>query len=110
VSVIPLFDLVIHTVAPPSRDWAAQDPHTDFTVNANGTLTLLEAARKYSPNAVFIFTSTNKVYGDRPNELPLVERDKRWEIDSARKYHAGIDESMSIDATKHSPTMCHKVK
>lgn len=95
-------DLVIHTAAQPSHDWAARDPQTDFTVNANGTLTLLEAARKHSPNAVFIFTSTNKVYGDRPNELPLVEREKRWEIDSAHKYHAGIDESMSVDATKHS--------
>jgi len=95
-------ELVIHTAAQPSHDWAAQDPHTDFTVNANGTLTLLEATRKYAPNAVFIFTSTNKVYGDRPNELPLVEQDKRWEIDSAHKYNAGIDESMSIDATKHS--------
>jgi CDP-paratose 2-epimerase len=94
--------LVIHTAAQPSHDWAARDPLTDFTVNANGTLNLLEAARKFSPEAVFIFTSTNKVYGDRPNELPLVECEKRWEIDTAHKYREGIDETMSIDSTKHS--------
>lgn len=94
--------LVIHTAAQPSHDWAARDPHADFTVNANGTLTLLEAARQFSPDAVFIFTSTNKVYGDRPNELPLVERETRWEIDPRHQYREGIDETMSIDATKHS--------
>jgi CDP-paratose 2-epimerase len=94
--------LVIHAAAQPSHDWAASDPHTDFTVNANGTLNLLESARRFSPNAVFIFTSTNKVYGDRPNELPLVEQEMRWEIDSAHGYYDGIDESMSIDMTKHS--------
>ncbi|MEA2784640.1 MAG: CDP-paratose 2-epimerase, partial [Candidatus Eremiobacteraeota bacterium] len=70
--------LVIHAAAQPSHDWAASDPHTDFTVNANGTLCLLEAARKHCPQAVFIFTSTNKVYGDAPNELPLQELGKRW--------------------------------
>ncbi len=95
-------DLVIHAAAQPSHDWAASDPHTDFTVNANGTLNLLESARQFSPNAVFIFTSTNKVYGDRPNQLPLVEQEARWEIDSSHRYFKGIDESMSIDATKHS--------
>ena len=95
-------DLVIHNAAQPSHDWAARDPHTDFTVNANGTLTLLEAARQFSPKAVFIFTSTNKVYGDRPNELPLIEQETRWEIDPTHKYRKGIDESMSIDLTKHS--------
>ncbi|MDQ3651974.1 MAG: NAD-dependent epimerase/dehydratase family protein [Acidobacteriota bacterium] len=95
-------DLVIHTAAQPSHDWAARDPHTDFTVNANGTLTILEAARQFSPNAVFIFTSTNKVYGDRPNELPLIEQETRWEIDPTHQYRQGIDESMSIDLTKHS--------
>src|SRR5919202_257029 len=66
-------ELVIHTAAQPSHDWAASDPHTDFTVNANGTLNLLEAARRHAPDATFVFTSTNKVYGDRPNVLPLVE-------------------------------------
>jgi CDP-paratose 2-epimerase len=95
-------DLVIHTAAQPSHDWAARDPHADFTVNANGTLTLLEATRQFCPDAVFIFTSTNKVYGDRPNELPLIEEDTRWEIDKTHPYRNGIDESMSVDTTKHS--------
>ncbi|MFN4915010.1 MAG: NAD-dependent epimerase/dehydratase family protein [Sphingomonadales bacterium] len=96
-------DLVVHTAAQPSHDWAAKEPITDFAVNANGTLNLLEATRKYSPEAVFIFTSTNKVYGDTPNYLPLVELENRWEIDSAHKYFLnGIDESMSIDNSKHS--------
>ncbi|MDQ3753860.1 MAG: NAD-dependent epimerase/dehydratase family protein [Acidobacteriota bacterium] len=95
-------ELVVHTAAQPSHDWAARDPHTDFTINANGTLTLLEATRQFSPDAVFIFTSTNKVYGERPNELPLVEQENRWEIEPSHQYRAGIDESMSIDATKHS--------
>jgi CDP-paratose 2-epimerase len=95
--------LVLHAAAQPSHDWAARDPHTDFTINANGTLTLLEATRRFCPDAVFVFTSTNKVYGDRPNELPLVEGDTRWEIDRDHRYHAaGVDESMSIDTTKHS--------
>lgn len=95
-------DLIIHTAAQPSHDWAANDPHMDFTVNANGTLVLLEATRKYCPNAVFIFTSTNKVYGDTPNNLPLKEQETRWEIASDHPYWIGIDESMSIDASKHS--------
>ncbi|MBX3721908.1 MAG: NAD-dependent epimerase/dehydratase family protein [Turneriella sp.] len=96
-------DLVIHTAAQPSHDWAAKDPHKDFTVNANGTLTLLEATRKFAPKAVFIFTSTNKVYGDTPNILPLVELEKRWEISEGHAYFQhGIDENMSIDNTKHS--------
>jgi CDP-paratose 2-epimerase len=95
--------LVVHTAAQPSHDWAASDPHTDFTVNANGTLTLLEAARKHAPKAVFIFTSTNKVYGDTPNRLPLVEKETRWEIAEDHPYSRhGIDETMSIDQTKHS--------
>ena len=94
--------LIIHAAAQPSHDWAARDPHTDFTVNANGTLNLLECTRQFSPNAVFIFTSTNKVYGDRPNELPLGEQETRWEIDASHPYFRGIDEAMSIDMTKHS--------
>jgi CDP-paratose 2-epimerase len=94
--------LIVHTAAQPSHDWAANDPHTDFTVNANGTLTMLEAARQLSPQAVFIFTSTNKVYGDRPNELPLIEMESRWEIEPLHPYYEGIDESMSIDMTRHS--------
>src|SRR3990172_4868646 len=71
-------ELVIHAAAQPSHDWATRDPITDFSINALGTLHLLEAAREYAPNAVFIFTSTNKVYGDAPNQLPLVERPTRW--------------------------------
>lgn len=95
--------LVIHTAAQPSHDWAAKEPHTDFEVNATGTLNMLEATRKYSPDAVFIFTSTNKVYGDTPNSLPLIELESRWEIDNSHSYFInGIDESMSIDQTKHS--------
>ncbi len=95
--------LIIHTAAQPSHDWAAKDPFTDFTVNANGTLILLEMTRKYCPAAVFIFTSTNKVYGDTPNSLPLVELETRWEIDESHPYYKnGIDESMSVDQTKHS--------
>ncbi len=94
--------LVVHTAAQPSHDWAARDPLTDFTVNANGTLILLEATRRYSPNAVFIFTSTNKVYGDTPNRLPLLELETRWEIDPTHPYNQGIDEKMSIDTSKHS--------
>ena len=95
--------LIIHTAAQPSHDWAAKDPFTDFTVNANGTLTLLEMTRQNCPDAVFIFTSTNKVYGDTPNSLPLVELETRWEIDESHPYYEnGIDESMSVDHTKHS--------
>lgn len=96
------FDLIIHTAAQPSHDWAAKEPITDFTVNALGTLTLLESFRKYSPEAVFIFTSTNKVYGDTPNKLPLIELEKRYELPKNHKYYKGIDESMSIDNSKHS--------
>jgi CDP-paratose 2-epimerase len=94
--------LIIHAAAQPSHDWAATEPFTDFTVNANGTLVLLECARTFCPEAVFIFTSTNKVYGDIPNYLPLVERETRWEIDPSHAYRDGIDETMSIDQSKHS--------
>jgi CDP-paratose 2-epimerase len=95
--------LVLHTAAQPSHDWAAKEPFTDFSVNANGTLNMLEMTRLHCPEAVFIFTSTNKVYGDTPNYLPLVELENRWEIDTDHPYYKnGIDESMSIDHTKHS--------
>ena len=94
--------LVIHTAAQPSHDWAARAPFVDFTVNANGTLVLLEATRQFAPNAVFIFTSTNKVYGDRPNTLPLIEYETRWEIDPSHPYADGISEDMSIDGCLHS--------
>jgi CDP-paratose 2-epimerase len=93
---------IVHTASQPSHDWAAREPHTDFTVNANGTLNLLEAARKFCPEAPFIFTSTNKVYGDTPNLLPLRELDKRWEIEPGHEYEPGISETMSIDHTRHS--------
>src|ERR671918_1514027 len=95
-------DAVVHTASQPSHDWAARDPQTDFTVNANGTLNLLEAARKFCPEATFVFTSTNKVYGDTPNRLPLRELEKRWEIAPGHEYEPGISETMSIDYTKHS--------
>lgn len=99
----PDIDLIIHTAAQPSHDWAAKDPDMDFTVNAYGTLNLLEATRHYCPEAPFIFTSTNKVYGDNPNYLPLKETDKRWELDQNHPYFKhGIDENFSIDNTKHS--------
>lgn len=95
--------LVIHTAAQPSHDWAAREPLVDFSVNANGTLILLEMTRQYCPEAVFLFMSTNKVYGDTPNRLPLVEGEARWEVASGHPYaEFGIDESMSIDQTTHS--------
>ena len=94
--------LIIHTAAQPSHDWAAKDPITDFTVNANGTLNLLEAMRKHCPEAVFIFTSTNKVYGDNPNKLPLIEKETRWEIDPSHEYQEGIPETLSVDQNMHS--------
>ena len=95
--------LVVHTAAQPSHDWAARDPQADFTINANGTLNLLELTRAHCPEAPFIFTSTNKVYGDTPNGLPLVELEKRWELADTHPWHEhGIDETMSIDRSMHS--------
>lgn len=95
--------LVVHCAAQPSHDWASREPYTDFAINANGTLHLLELTRQYCPQAVFIFTSTNKVYGDLPNALPLIENPRRWEVDSSHPFAArGIDESMSIDQCTHS--------
>lgn len=96
------FGLIIHTAAQPSHDWAAREPVTDFSINALGTMILLEATRKYCPDAVFIFTSTNKVYGDTPNTLPLIELETRWELPKEHKFYNGIDESMSIDTSLHS--------
>jgi CDP-paratose 2-epimerase len=95
-------EVVVHAAAQPSHDWAASDPETDFTVNANGTLNLLEAARRHCPDAPFIFLSTNKVYGDTPNRLPLEERETRLELPEAHRYANGIDTSMSIDTSMHS--------
>lgn len=96
------FDLIIHTAAQPSHDWAAKEPLTDFGINAMGTLILLQCMREFAREAVFIFTSTNKVYGDTPNTLPLVEKSTRWELPKTHRYWKGIDESMSIDASTHS--------
>ena len=96
-------ELIVHCAAQPSHDWAAREPATDFTVNALATLYLLEATRQHAPEATFVFTSTNKVYGDLPNSLPLVEQETRWECDPSHPYaEHGIDESMSIDQCKHS--------
>lgn len=103
-------ELIIHAAAQPSHDWAAKEPLTDFGVNAIGTINLLELTRLHCPKAVFIFTSTNKVYGDTPNFLPLVEFEKRWEIDKTHPYFKnGIDENMSIDQSKHSVFGASKV-
>lgn len=102
--------LVVHTAAQPSHDWAAKEPLTDFGVNAQGTLHLLELTRLYAPEAAFIFTSTNKVYGDRPNTLPLIEEETRWELAPEHGYGArGIDETMSIDQSTHSVFGASKV-
>ncbi len=95
-------DLIVHTAAQPSHDWAAKEPLTDFSINATGTLVLLEAFRKHAPESVFIFTSTNKVYGDNPNKLPLKELKTRYELEKDHKYYKGIDETMSLDNTTHS--------
>lgn len=95
-------ELVIHTAAQPSHDWAASDPQTDFGVNANGTLNLLEATRKHAPDATFVFCSTNKVYGDLPNSLPLIELPQRLELPEDHRYWKGIDTTMSIDSSTHS--------
>lgn len=94
--------LIIHTAAQPSHDWAASDPFTDFSVNATGTLSLLQCMRDTCPEAVFIFTSTNKVYGDLPNSLPLIEKETRYELDENHHWSKGIDETMSLDQCKHS--------
>jgi CDP-paratose 2-epimerase len=95
-------ELVIHAAAQPSHDWAASDPRTDFAVNAGGTLNLLEATRAHAPGATFVFCSTNKVYGDLPNSLPLLELDSRLELPADHRYYGGIDTSMSIDRSTHS--------
>src|SRR5437868_2864329 len=95
-------ELVVHTAAQPSHDWAASEPQTDFGVNANGTLNLLEAARAHAPEAPFVFCSTNKVYGDTPNRLPLISQEKRLELPEDHPYYKGIDTSMSIDSSTHS--------
>tara|TARA_B100001121_G_scaffold309815_1_gene338086 strand:+ start:1434 stop:2510 length:1077 start_codon:yes stop_codon:yes gene_type:complete len=94
--------VIIHAAAQPSHDWAKDKPFIDFDINAKGTLNLLELTRLYCPKAPFIFMSTNKVYGDNPNTLPLIEKKTRWEIKSTHPFSSGIDESMSIDNCTHS--------
>ena len=106
----PDLKYVLHTAAQPSHDWAAKEPLVDFSVNAVGTHNLIEAVRLHVPDAVFAHLSTNKVYGDAPNELPLVEQEKRWEIDKTHPYFPhGIDETLRIDATTHSVFGASKV-
>ena len=95
-------DLVVHAAAQPSHDWAASDPHTDFTVNAVGTLNLLQAVRDHRPDATFVFMSTNKVYGDRPNGLPLEQTGERLDLPRSHRWYDGIDTEMSIDTCMHS--------
>jgi len=95
-------ELIVHTAAQPSHDWAASNPRVDFAINATGTLNLLEATRRYAPDAPFIACSTNKVYGDRPNHLPLLETETRLELPEGHRYHRGIDVTMSIDRSMHS--------
>lgn len=94
--------LVIHCAAQPSHDWASRDPMTDFSVNAQGTMVLLEAVRKHASGATFIFTSTNKVYGDTPNGLPLVEGATRYDLPVDHPWFSGVPESMTIDQSTHS--------
>jgi CDP-paratose 2-epimerase len=94
--------LVVHTAAQPSHDWAVRDPFTDFDVNAGGTLNVLQNVREYCIDAPVIHCSTNKVYGDRPNTLPLVEQPTRWELEPGHAYYDGIAEDMSIDTCLHS--------
>jgi CDP-paratose 2-epimerase len=98
----PRIELVIHAAAQPSHDWAAREPQTDFGINANGTLNLLEAARAHCPDASFVFCSTNKVYGDTPNRLPLEDQETRLELPQQHRYYRGIDTSMTIDDSTHS--------
>src|SRR5947209_4634673 len=101
--------LVIHTAAQPSHDWAVRDPYTDFDVNAVGTLNILQNVREHCIEAPVIHCSTNKVYGDRPNSLPLVERETRWEIEPGHPYEQGIGEDMPIDQCLHSVFGASKV-
>jgi CDP-paratose 2-epimerase len=102
--------LVVHTAAQPSHDWAAREPFTDFGVNAVGTLNVLEMTRQHCPESPFIFTSTNKVYGDAPNYLPRIELEERWELEPSHAYaEHGIDETMSIDQCLHSVFGASKV-
>jgi CDP-paratose 2-epimerase len=99
---------IIHCAAQPSHDLAAARPFDDFDVNALGTMNLLEATRRFAPEAVFCFMSTNKVYGDAPNELPLSELETRWDY-ALPEHQAGINEHLRIDQSKHSIFGANKV-
>src|SRR5712691_2094650 len=94
-------DLVVHAAAQPSHDRATAIPFDDFDTNAVGTLNCLEAARRSCPESPFVYLSTNKVYGDGPNFIALIERETRWDYDDPR-YADGIDETFSIDQSLHS--------
>ena len=94
--------VIIHCAAQPSHDYGKNYPFLDFHVNATGTLNLLELTKKYSPNAPFIFMSTNKVYGDNPNKLNIIEEKTRWELNKKDKNYKGIKENFSIDNSTHS--------
>ena len=105
-SILELFktlqpDVVVHTAAQPSHDRAADIPFDDFDTNAVGTLNLLEASRRYTINSPFVHLSTNKVYGDLPNSIEMLENDKRWDYND-KNYFNGIPETFSIDQSKHS--------
>jgi CDP-paratose 2-epimerase len=102
-------ELIVHAAAQPSHDWSAANPRVDFAINAVGTMNLLEAARRHSPDATFIFASTNKVYGDRPNRLPVVELHQRFDLPDDHPFFEGVDTSMSVDRSLHSPFGASKV-
>ena len=95
-------ELIVHTAAQPSHDWATQHILEDFEINATSTLKLLELTREYCPEAIFIFTSTNKVYGDGPNKLSFYEQRTRYGVKGGTQFHDGISEKMSIDNQLHS--------
>ena len=103
-------EIVVHTAAQPSHDWAAKEPLTDFSINAMGTMNMLELTRLYASTATFIFTSTNKVYGDTPNYLTNIkELEGRWDCFDENQHLYAIDETMSIDNSKHSVFGASKV-
>ena len=96
------FDLICHCAAQPAHDWAIKEPHTDFEINALGTMNMLELFRQHSPDAVFVQVSTSKVYGDHVNALPFVELESRFDLPTDHPFYNGVDESMSIEGCLHS--------
>lgn len=93
---------IVHAAAQPSHDWAATDPRTDFSINAVGTFNLLEATRQHAEDAIFVYLSTSKVYGDRPNRLSFVELPSRWDLPTDHPQYDGIDEEFGVDQCIHS--------